>query len=745
MNSTTRTLNTDNQDDSFDILGMMFTLLEYKYFIGLVTLTFTIVGVIYALLASPIYVANAVIQVEEKSRGLPGMDEISEVFGSTSSASTEIELLKSRKVIGVAVDEEMLDTIVEPNYFPIFGKFFNRKKIPLDHIPLISLLDLDEYVKLGEFIEVESFSVPDHFYGEMFKLQVADDNKYKLFTSEGSLIMNGQTRKTTRVDGIDLKLKEMKAAAGRVFYLRKTRRFNAIKQYQQALSVSEKGRDTGIVVLSIEGESPNRAERILDLITQTYVKQNIERQSAEAANSLEFLHQKLPEIKKDLEKAELDFNEYQVKTGSVDITAEAEALLEQVVDIETSIAQLNLERANLDRIYTPDHPAYKAWKEQIASLESRKDKLNDRVKALPHTQQELIGYKRNVGGSTEIYTQMLANIQELDIVRAGAVGNVRVIDSAAADIDSPVRPKKKLVVLGAIYLGLFLSVVAVLIRKLFNKGITNPEEIETIGLPIYASVPLSQAQLKLSRTKGKRHILNNPKIASISKTLLAEEDSTDISIESLRSLRTSLHFAMLEAKNNLIMIGGPSPMVGKSFISANLAAVIAQSGKKVLLVDADMRRGYLHSMFGYDAKNGLSEVLINRIKLREAIKPTKTENLQLLSRGEIAPNPSELLMSERFSQLMESLENHFDYVIVDTPPILAVTDASIIGQRCGACLLVARYEYSTVKELNLAKKRFEQSGTPINGAILNGIKKSSSKNGYGYGYYNYNYEYGNKK
>ena len=744
MNSITKMDNTENQDESLDILAIIDTLLEYKYFILFITATFTFLGIMYALLLPSIYMANALIQVEQKSGGFPAMNEISEVFGNEASSSTEIELLKSRRVIGVAVDEENLDVVVAPNYFPFGSGFLSRINILNIDIPFLPNINLNAYVRKDESIEIELFTIPKSNYGYKYKIVVDDNENYNLYSPENKLILNGRENELYQKDELKVKITNLHAKPGRVFYLSKLRRFSAIKQYQAALSVSEKGKDTGIIVLSIEDESPLRAERILNLITKAYVSQNVERQSAEAAKSLEFLNKQLPEIEKGLESAENEFNEYQVKAGSVDITVEAESLLNQVVDIESSIATLKLQKAELDRKYTKDHPAYKAWFDQLNSLNSRKDELNERVKLLPHTQQELLGYKRNVQVSTEIYTQMLNNIQELDIVRAGAVGNVRVIDEAAADIESPVRPKKKLIVSTTTILGIFISVVLVFIRKSINRGIKSTEEIEVVDLPIYASIPLSQTQIKLSQSKPTHRISNaSSRESNDSTLLLAEEDSTDISIESLRSLRTSLHFAMLETNNNLIMIGGSSPMVGKSFISANLAAVVAQSGKKVLLLDADMRRGYIHKIFGYEPKDGLSDLLVGNSDVNNSIKLTKTENLYVLSRGEIPPNPSELLMSSRFNQFLEYVKSKFDIVIIDTPPILAVTDASIIGQQCGVCLIVARYGFTTQRELQLSKKRFEQNGTKLKGAIFNGIEKSSSR--YGYGYYNYSYEYRPKK
>ncbi|MVF13929.1 polysaccharide biosynthesis tyrosine autokinase [Ketobacter sp. MCCC 1A13808] len=741
MNLDSRMVSENNSNEMHNFLSIISTLLEHKYFIVIITSLFAILGLFFALASQPIYQASAVLQVEEKTGGLPGMSEISEVFGVESNASTEIELLKSRKVIGVAVDKEMLDLVIEPNYFPLIGDILQRKKINLDSIPLLNQLDLTQYVRLGEFITIEKFSIPDNNYEEPYEVHIFNKNQFKLYSPDGNLILTGENNKRYEKSGLEIEIGEINALPGRVFFLEKFRRFNSIKNYQDALAIREKGIDTGIIVLSIEDELPDRAERILDLITRAYVNQNVERQSAEAAKSLQFLDQQLPAVKEDLENAESAFNKYQVKAGSVDITVEAESLLNQVVDIESNISSLKLEKAELDRKYTTDHPVYKSWLEQLTALVTRKNELHERVKSLPRTQQEIIGLKRDVAVSTEIYTQMLANIQELDIVRAGSVGNVRVIDDAAADIDNPVRPQKKLIVLGAILLGFSFSVIAILVRKFINPGIKNPEELESIGLPIYASIPLSLAQDKMKNVKLSRGSKGKDSRKTARRTtLLAEDDPTDTSIECLRSLRTSLHFAMLDSKNNIIMIGGATPMVGKSFVSANLAAVIAQSGQKLLLIDADMRRGYLHTMFGHEAKGGLSDLLIDRMDLDKTIKQTGIPNLMFLSRGEIPPNPSELLMDKRFTELMDVVRKQFDYVIIDTPPILAVTDASIISRQCGVCLLVVRHELSTLKEVYLAKKRFELSGTPIKGSVLNGIRKSSSKYGYSYGYYDYEYK-----
>jgi tyrosine-protein kinase Etk/Wzc len=224
--------------------------------------------------------------------------------------------------------------------------------------------------------------------------------------------------------------------------------------------------------------------------------------------------------------------------------------------------------------------------------------------------------------------------------------------------------------------------------------------------------------------------------------LLAVNHPTDLAVEALRSLRTSLHFAMHEADNNRLMISGPSPQVGKTFVSVNLAAVIAQTGQRVLLVDVDMRKGYIHKVMNLHSTNGLSDVLARRCDLKTAIHKTDIENFDFISRGQIPPNPSELLMHQNFSELLSQVSEMYDLIILDTPPLLAVTDAAIVGRQSGTNLIVARFGFNPSREIELTIRRFAQNGIKLKGAIFNGVeKRASAKYGYGaYGYYNYEYQ-----
>jgi tyrosine-protein kinase Etk/Wzc len=389
----------------------------------------------------------------------------------------------------------------------------------------------------------------------------------------------------------------------------------------------------------------------------------------------------------------------------------------------------------MDRSFTREHPAYRALLNQIGELEARKAGFRKEVGELPDTQQELLRLTRDLQVSNELYTALLNQAQQLDVARAGTVGNVRIVDPAVVDTANPVKPRRALVVLVATLLGGFLAVGVVFLQRMLNPGIEDPAQIEELGLPVYAAIPLSNSKALPSVRRGRK---GEQKIVADGRVhLLAVAEPADLAVEALRSLRTSLHFAMLEAKNNILTISGPRPGVGKTFVSANLGAVVAQAGQKVLVIDADMRKGSLHKVLGVQAGPGLSDLLVGKATAESVVRPLDgLANLHYLVRGDIPPNPSELLMHPRFGQLLESLASQYDLVIVDTPPILAVTDAALVAAHAGSNLLVTRFGVNQAKEIALTVQRFEQNGVQVKGAIFNAVEKRATGY-YSYGYYEY--------
>ncbi|MEJ2767033.1 polysaccharide biosynthesis tyrosine autokinase [Photobacterium sp. MCCC 1A19761] len=714
------TQNTQVKQDSDEIdLGKLFgILLDSRWSIIAITFVFAIVGIAYALLATPIYKADALIQVEQKSSGMPALGEMGELFASESSSSTEIEILKSRMILGKTVDKHNLTTVVIPNYLPMIGKGLARIQ--------------------GTSIEarIERFEIPTNIETPVYTLTVldAESGSYALYDQLEQQVLSGKVGELAQAGDYQLFVSKIDAEAGDSFTVAKRTRLDAIQWLQQNLAVSERGKQTGILQLSFTGENRAAIEVILNDISQNYFLQNVERNSAEAEKSLQFLRGHLPDIKSQLTISEDLLNKFRQENESVDLGLEAKSTLDVMVELEAKLNDLTFKESEISQRFTKEHPAYISLLDKRKTLFSERERLNQQIQKLPKTQREVLRLTRDVEVNQQIYVELLNKVQELNIVKASTVGNVRILDKAQS-YTKAVKPKKPLIVVLATLLGGMLAVAIALLRAAFHRGVENPDEIEAIGLPVYASVPMSDWQIELEKKqKGKQKL-------SVEETLLAVSNPADLSIEALRSLRTSLHFAMMEAKNNILMISGPSPGIGKSFVSANMAAVVAKSGQKVLVIDADMRKGRMERQMGVSAKPGLSDYLSGQVGIESLVKLPGVENLEFIGRGEVPPNPSELLMHPRFKELMDWASTNYDLVVVDTPPILAVTDAAIVGAHAGTSLLVGRFSQNTVKEVEVTKQRFEQNGIEIKGFILNAVvRKASGYYGGNYGYYNYSYE-----
>ncbi|NOI03324.1 polysaccharide biosynthesis tyrosine autokinase [Vibrio kanaloae] len=707
-----------NNSDEIDLGKLLGILLDAKWLIMVTTFAFAVFGIAFALLSTPIYKADALIQIEEKSSGgISSMvGDMGELFSQESSATTEVEIIKSRMILGETVDKFNLTTVTSPIYAPIVGKGFARLTGDINHIA-VSRFTLPSYASV---------------YAHTIQIVDAEQGTYQLVRDDERVILTGKIGEPATADGYSLFVADFESSNGFEFAIGKQTRLEAIEWLKSSLSLSEQGKQTGILKLSFEGEDKQKISEILNHISQIYFLQNVKRNSAEAEKSLAFLESHLPGIKSELTGYEDVLNNYRQANDSIDLGLEAQSTLKVMVELEAQLNELTFKESEISQRFTKDHPAYKSLLDKRKTLLGEKERLNKQVQKLPKTQREVLRMTRDVEVNQQIYIQLLNKVQELSIIKAGTVGNVRILDDAQA-YSRAVKPKKPLIVVLATLLGGMLSVAFVLVKAAFHRGVESPDQIEEIGLPVYAAVPKSDLQVELTnRFRSKKQQTKG------TQALLAESNPADLSVEALRGLRTSLHFAMLEAKNNILMISGPAPGIGKSFISTNFAAVAAKTGQKVLLIDADMRKGYLQQSFGVKWDNGLSDVLSSKQDFAQSIKATTVENLDILTRGQVPPNPSELLMHPRFAELIEWASKEYDLVIVDTPPVLAVTDPSIVGAFAGTTLMVARYAQNTVKEIEVARNRFEQSGIEVKGVIFNAIEKKASSS-YGYGYYNYAY------
>lgn len=708
---------TSKDADEIDLGRLIGEFIDHRKLIISVTSLFTLIALIYAIFATPIYQADALIQVEQKQANAI-LSNLSQMLpDSQPQSAPEIALIQSRMILGKTVDDLNLQARVKQKYFPLLGRGFARLT---GDIP--------------GTISVSHLYIPGNIEDEPKILLTVKDKK-NFLVQHDDLTINGKVGELIDQKGISFKIDEIDAKPGTEFTIGYVSRLKAITDLQEALSVVDQGKDTGILTLSLTGDDPVLVERIINSISENYLAQNIARQAAQDAKSLEFLSKQLPQVRGDLDQAEDKLNQYRRKSDSVDLSLEAKAVLDQIVNVDNQLNELTFRESEISQLYTKEHPTYKALMEKRKTLQDERSKLNKRVSAMPETQQEILRLSRDVESGRAVYMQLLNRQQELNIAKSSAIGNVRIIDNAVTQ-PKPVKPKKLLIVLIGIILGIVISAGLVLIRVFLRRGIETPEQLEDIGINVYASIPVAETFSKSVVQKKGWSKRSDDEIQGF----LAVDNPADLAIEAIRGLRTSLHFAMMEARNNVLMISGASPNAGKTFVSSNLAAVISQTGKKILFIDTDMRKGYTHKLFNESNTNGLSDILSGKVDINKAIKKISSAGFDYISRGMAPPNPAELLMHRRFGELLNWASENYDIVILDTPPILAVTDAAVIGNYAGTTLLVARFELNTAKEIEVIIKRFEQAGVSVKGCILNGvIKKASSYYGYGYSHYGYSY------
>lgn len=719
--------------DDIDMPAVFGLLSDHKWPILIGTALFALASVIYVLFATPIYQATAVIQIQGSSAGVLGQEPgMQPMQASQPHAATEVPLMTSRRVLGEAVNDLDLDIQAQPRRFPLIGKLVaGSYRGANGDRAASSWFGLSRYGWGGEQLKIAQFDLPDELLDVPLLLVAGEGSRYTLFDGNGRRLVEGRVGETARGDGVTMRLQQLVANPGTYFDVQKSSPLTSINRLYSQLGAAERGKDSGIIGLSFNHPDPVVAERVLEKVTKAYVQQSVDRTSAEAKNRLQFVNEQLPKVRADLERAQAALNEFQRRNQAVDVSQQTGAILAQTTALAGSIAQLKVQQADINSKFTSAHPASRALMQQIGELEHEKAKLRGQLGSMPDIQRGLFRLTRDVEVSNQTYTNLLNEAQQLDIARASAIGNAFVVDAPAVDTLNPVWPKKIPVVLGATALGAFLMIAWVFVRQMFNHGVQDPSEIERLGLPVYASIMLSQKERVETPRLQSRQPSTRPK-------LLALRAPSDMAMEALRSLRTSLHFARMETRNNLLMIAGPSPGVGKSFVCSNLAVTIAQAGQRVLLIDADMRRGSLHRLLGVRAEDGLSELISGQIPLEDAIRRVAgTENLSFISRGRIPPNPSELLMHANFGSLLHQLGSRFDLVIIDTPPVLAVTDAAVIGQHAGTSLLVVRYGQNQSREIAMAKQRLEQNGVELKGAIVNGVQKGSARSA---GHYVYSYE-----
>ncbi|MBQ3721943.1 MAG: polysaccharide biosynthesis tyrosine autokinase [Fibrobacter sp.] len=666
------------------------------------------IGLFVAMWIRPVYQVDALLQIENKnSKGMASamMGGLGGLFASSSPAETEIELIKSRQVIGDAVEKMRLQYYATPvrkldRLLHKEGRMeLNQLEIPWDNLPE------DEREKPWMAVATDSLT-----------FDLYDHNKKKVM--EGCHA--GETYKFPYAgDSVIFSVTMMETKKGQRFELSKISRLDAIDAFKSVFDIKERGKKTGILEFSYQDIYPDRATKIVNEIANAYLRQNVERSNAEAQKTLEFLEKQLPDVKMQMDSAMLRFNNYRNRVGSVDINAETRLVLERRNKLQQDLLNLQQKKQDAIRLFQPEHPTIRTYEEQEAAIKRELAHNTSESKKLPATQQEVLKLNNEVDLTKIMYTTMLNNIQQLKLVSAGEVGTVRIIDYAE-QVKKPTKPKKKIILCIALFLGFLLGAVLVSIKSKFSNGVRDANFIEKeTGFSVYAKIPKGNP----NGTKGTRP--------------LAVVEPDDIAVESLRALRSSLEFSMDEGCRPIIGVSGLIPGVGKSFISVNLAALFAGLGKKVLLIDADLRKGRLHKEFGIKRGDGLSQLLMRNAELADVIHSTEVENLFVMPCGNVPSNPSELLGSKHYAELINNLEKDYDLIIIDTPPIMLVTDATLACRFASQLVMVIEYNKHSIDAIKDGMAQLLKGNSDAHASFVINKYEHSHSDGYGYKYGKY--------
>ncbi|HUR41144.1 MAG TPA: polysaccharide biosynthesis tyrosine autokinase [Verrucomicrobiae bacterium] len=728
------------EEELFNLRSAVATVLDY----WALAVSFLVAGALFGLfkgwVTPPQYEASALIEIEKNSSGFAVGPEM---LGASSywlpdTTSAQIEILKSRSILGAAAEELSLAINATPIYLGAIGAAIARSHrgagLASDpwYIPLSG-----KYAWGGEKIDVTSLRLPDNLQEMVLTVVAGDAGAYTVHAGEG---MNaaGRVGEELRIplgaDGeVVLTIAALTARPGTEFAVARMRIKDAADSLRGRLRITERGskgafQGTGILELSVRSSSPKQASDTANAIATTYLRQNIERLSQGAERKLEFLNAQLPKLQAEVEAAEQALLEQRSRSGPYQLSEGAKSILESLTSLEREISELELQRTELAQTLTPEHPALAAVVRKANQLRGERDRVNTKIAALPDAEARLLQLSRDSKVASELYVLLLNQAQELRLAKAGTIGNVRIVDTALP-VNHRVEPRARWLLLSWSGIGLVAGLTAVFLRKHLNVKLNWAEDAERkIGIPVYATIPYSDKQGSLDKSeKGV--------------SLLAETDPKDIAVESLRSLRASLHFAMMDAKRNLAVITGSTPNVGKSFVAANLARLMADTGKKVLLIDADMRKGRMHKMFGIERSPGLSEGIVGQADFKQIRYRGGLDNFWVIPTGKLPPNPAELLGSDRFIELVEGACKDFDLVIVDTPPILNLADTVLVAKSAGALFVTIRGGISTVPDVQDCVQRFAKNGIKVDGLIFNGLRPSVGSYVHPQ-YYHYRYSYG---
>jgi|GEM_PF-6417680 len=678
---------------------------NYKVIVG----TTVIVGSVaceYAILATPIYQTSILLQVQEppESSGRSSLEDVSSLFAVKPRAAAEVQKITSRSVLESAIAPMHLDISLTPR-----RDIWTRAQSKLG----AAWRRITGEAEVGG-VQPGSASiaeVPESLRKKALEVVSEGNGHYRLLTPDGetfkgnvSTLENFETKR----GAIALKIDALPGGAGQVFDLRRLSRSAVVEKLQERLSVTERGKESNIVSASLEGTDPVFIRNILHAIGTTYVASEEARRSADAQKSMEALSTELPILKGQIEKSEDRFSRFKNETGSVNLSEQANVVIRQLADVQAKMTDLQVQRQELLRRFTKDDSTVLAVDRQITTLSARATQLEAEARMLPELEQQALRLSRDISVNNQLYAGLLANMQQLRFIKAGRVNEVRLIDDATLPED-PIKPRRLLIVVLGIVGGAFLGILLALARKAWSGKIDGPDDIERrTGLPVFVSGAFGNVAGAASYRQG----------IDVARAG-ANTTSRAPSIESLRRFSAIFEHKMLESGSRIAVFSGVNAWTGTSFVAEQVAAQLAQSGARVLLIDADARAGRLSKRRNAGSAPGLSDVISGRSKFDEVVRIGSAGDFDLLPSGVRTDGVPSSLSRDTLRKSLTSVGERYQFVILDAAPVLSAAETLVMARQAGCVFIVARANLSRIADLTACVDAFESIGVRVTGAVLN--------------------------
>jgi len=737
------------QEDIFEYAAVIMR--RWKTFAVALSTVFIAVA-LYTFLMKPVYEASSSLHVkEDKGKG----QLLGELSLSTSNpTNAEIEIVKSRTNAEQVVQRLHLDAQVSKKSNGLKFKILEFKsaaKNPVYHIKLTA---------------TDTFEVKD---------------------DDGNIVGQGKSGIPVQKNGFILTLGDIKGEKGDDFRLTLTPFDSVVEGVRGRIKAVEQGRQTGIIRVSYTNTDPVLARDIVNSLVQAYLEQTVSFKSEEASRTVSFIDEQIQGMRNDLDDSEKSLQAYKSATGVVHLDSEAQALIGKLTETEKNRAEVALQKKQLEfarealkkamkrgAIYSPgimkNDPLVTGLAAKLSELEVQKrallvdyteahqavknvqsqiDEVQRKILAIYETSlinlgkfedgisQQLAGYEKQMKKlpdverdlarltrvskvNADIYTFLLQKHEEARIAKASTISNIDIVDPAIIP-GQPIKPKKAQNLLLGLLFGLALGIGLAFFEEYLDDTIKNAEEAKrTMGLPLLAVIP---------HIPGHEPRQNGSTLKV--EPLVTRSEPKSVVAEAFRSLRTNLHFTAINKEKKIMLFTSTFPREGKSTITANEAVVISQTGVRVLIVDCDLRRSSLHEIFGHSKTPGLSEILTGDVTFEKAKHKTGIPGLDLISAGTTPPNPSELLGSEAMRQLLLTQRENYDYIIIDAPPVLAVTDAPVLAMISDIVILIMEAGRVPIKAAQHMRETLASLQASVAGLVIN----DKTGKGESYGYY----------